>query len=149
MAEKTIINIVNVPQPIGPYSQGVKYGNLVFLSGQIALDPKTNKIIGDDTAQQTQRCLQNIKHILESTGGSIFNVVKITVYLISLDDFEAVNNVFKEVFTVDPPARTTVQVAALPKKARVELDVIACISESRPEGGGLLTDDKNREVGLF
>lgn len=137
MAEKSIIKITTAPDAIGPYSQGVKYGDFVFISGQIPIHPATNKLVEGDIAEQTRQCLENIKNILESTGGSLFNVLKTTIYLASLDDFEEMNKVYGEYFPHDPPARSTVEVARLPKGAKIEIEAIAYIPESKA-GGGLI-----------
>lgn len=135
MPEKSAINVTSAPLPIGPYSQGIKFENLIFISGQIALDPKTNKIVSDDIGQQTRQCLENIKNILEATGAALFNVLKTTIYLTSLDDFETVNKVYAEYFKVDPPARATVQVSRLPRNARIEIEAVAYVSKPKDTGG--------------
>jgi 2-iminobutanoate/2-iminopropanoate deaminase len=113
------------PQAIGPYSQAIKANGLVFLSGQIPLDPATQQLIAGDVAAQTERVLQNITGILTAAGSSLAQVVKTTVFLKSMNDFAAMNQVYGRHFTADPPARSTVEVARLPKDVLVEIDVIA------------------------
>ncbi|HEY4901061.1 MAG TPA: RidA family protein [Terriglobales bacterium] len=113
------------PKAIGPYSQAVKANGLVFLSGQIPLDPATQQLIAGDVAAQTERVLQNITGILTAAGSSLAQVVKTTVFLKSMNDFAAMNEVYGRHFTADPPARSTVEVARLPKDVLVEIDVIA------------------------
>jgi 2-iminobutanoate/2-iminopropanoate deaminase len=113
------------PKAIGPYSQAIKADGLVFLSGQIPLDPATQQLITGDVAVQTERVLQNITGILTAAGTSLSQVVKTTVFLKSMNDFAAMNEVYGRHFTADPPARSTVEVARLPKDVLVEIDVIA------------------------
>ncbi|HME36212.1 MAG TPA: RidA family protein [Candidatus Sulfotelmatobacter sp.] len=113
------------PKAIGPYSQAIKAKGLVFLSGQICLDPATQQLIAGDVAAQTERVLQNIAGILRAAGSSLAKVVKTTVFLKNMNDFAAMNEVYGRHFTADPPARSTVEVARLPKDVLVEIDVIA------------------------
>ena len=113
------------PKAIGPYSQAIKANGLVFLSGQIPLDPDTQQLIDGDVAAQTERVLQNIAGILSAAGSSLAQVLKTTVFLKSMNDFAAMNEVYARHFTADPPARSTVEVARLPKDVLVEIDVIA------------------------
>jgi len=113
------------PKPIGPYSQAVKSNGFVFVSGQVALDPKSGEFVGPDVRQQTERVLENLKAILEASGVSLHHVVKTTVFLKDMNDFAAMNEVYARYFTAAPPARSTVQAARLPKDALVEIDVIA------------------------
>jgi 2-iminobutanoate/2-iminopropanoate deaminase len=113
------------PKAIGPYSQGIKAGGFVFVSGQVALDPATGAMVGSDVAAQTERVLQNLQAIVEAAGSDLDRVVKTTVYLRSMADFAAMNEVYKRYFKNEPPARATVAVAGLPKDALVEIDVIA------------------------
>jgi 2-iminobutanoate/2-iminopropanoate deaminase len=113
------------PKAIGPYSQAIKANGLVFLSGQIALDPATQQIISGDVAAQTDRVLQNLAGILKAAGSSLAQVVKTTVFLKNMSDFAAMNEVYGRYFTQTPPARSTVEVARLPKDVLVEIDVIA------------------------
>ena len=115
------------PKPIGPYSQAIKSGGFIFLSGQVALDPKSGELTGGDIRQQTERTLNNIKAILEASGANLHHVVKTTVFLKDLNDFAAMNEVYARYFASAPPARSTVQVARLPKDALVEIEVTAAI----------------------
>ena len=115
------------PKPIGPYSQGIKCNGFLFLSGQVALDPKSNEFTAGDIRQQTERTLENIKGILEAAGSNLHHVVKTTVFLKDMNDFSAMNEVYGRYFTSAPPARSTVQVARLPKDALVEIEVVATI----------------------
>jgi 2-iminobutanoate/2-iminopropanoate deaminase len=115
------------PKPIGPYSQGVKANGFLYLSGQVALDPKTNEMLTGDIRQQTERALENIKGILEAAGSNLHHVVKTTVFLKDMNEFPQMNEVYGRYFTTAPPARSTVQVARLPKDALVEIEVIAAI----------------------
>jgi 2-iminobutanoate/2-iminopropanoate deaminase len=115
------------PKAIGPYSQGIKANGFVFLSGQIALDPQTQQIVEGDVARQTERVLENLKGIVEAAGSSIQRVVKTTVFLADINDFAAMNEVYAHYFTVHPPARSTVEVARLPRDVRVEIDLIALL----------------------
>jgi 2-iminobutanoate/2-iminopropanoate deaminase len=122
---RQVIATDNGTKAIGPYSQAIKANGLVFLSGQIPLDPVTQQLITGDVAAQTERVLQNITGILTAAGSSLALVVKTTVFLKSMNDFAAMNEVYGRYFTADPPARSTVEVARLPKDVLVEIDVIA------------------------
>ncbi len=113
------------PKAIGPYSQAIKASGLVFLSGQIPLDPATQQLISGDVAAQTDRVLQNLTGILKAAGSSLERVVKTTVFLKNMSDFTAMNEVYGRYFTAAPPARSTVEVSRLPKDVLVEIDVIA------------------------
>lgn len=113
------------PKPIGPYSQGIRANGFLYISGQVALDPKTNEFVGTDIRQQTEKTLENIKGILEAAGSNLHHVVKTTVFLKDINDFAAMNEVYGKFFNLAPPARSTVQVARLPKDALVEIEVIA------------------------
>jgi 2-iminobutanoate/2-iminopropanoate deaminase len=113
------------PKAIGPYSQAIKANGFVFLSGQIALDPATQQLISGDVAAQTERVLQNLAGILKAAGSSLGQVLKTTVFLKNMSDFVAMNEVYGRYFTEAPPARSTVEVARLPKDVLVEIDVIA------------------------
>jgi 2-iminobutanoate/2-iminopropanoate deaminase len=124
---KDIVLTDRGPKPIGPYSQAVKSNGFVFISGQVALDPKTNEFVGADVRQQTERVLENLKAILEASGVSFHHVVKTTVFLKDMNDFSAMNEVYTRYFTAAPPARSTVQAARLPKDALVEIDLIASL----------------------
>jgi 2-iminobutanoate/2-iminopropanoate deaminase len=122
---KKYISTDSAPKPIGPYSQGVIAGGLFFLSGQIPIDPQTNEIVTGDIESQTECVLKNVMAILKEAKMAAENVVKSTVYLADLEDFPAMNKVYARYFGKALPARSTVQVAALPKSARIEIDVIA------------------------
>ncbi len=113
------------PKAIGPYSQAIKANGLIFISGQIALDPATQKMLEGDVAQQTARVMENLKGIVEAAGSSLSRALKTSVYLADLADFAAMNEVYARYFPERPPARSTVQVARLPRDARVEIDLIA------------------------
>jgi 2-iminobutanoate/2-iminopropanoate deaminase len=122
---RKVVTTDAAPKAIGPYSQGVDTGSLVFVSGQIPLDPATGQLLAGTIAEQTERVLKNIEGVLKASGLGMNNVVRTTVYLVDLGDFAAMNEVYARHFPKDPPARSTVQVAALPKGARVEVDAIA------------------------
>jgi 2-iminobutanoate/2-iminopropanoate deaminase len=124
---KEIISTGNAPAAVGPYSQGVRIGNLVYTAGQVALDPASGQLVGNDTPAQTERVLQNLTAILEAAGTSLENVVKTTVFLANMDDFNAMNEVYGRYFSQNQPARTTVQVARLPRNALVEIEAVAII----------------------
>ncbi len=115
------------PKPIGPYSQAIKANGFLFASGQVALDPKTNEFVAGDIRQQTERVLENVKGIVEAAGSKMGHVVKTTVFLKSMNDFTAMNEVYARYFPSAPPARSTVEVARLPKEALLEIEVIAVI----------------------
>ncbi len=113
------------PKAIGPYSQAIKTNGLIFLSGQIPLDPNTQQLIEGDVAAQTERVLQNVSGILSAAGSSLAQVVKTTVFLKNMSDFAAMNETYGRYFSQTPPARSTVEVARLPKDVLVEIEVIA------------------------
>jgi 2-iminobutanoate/2-iminopropanoate deaminase len=115
------------PKPIGPYSQAVRANGFLYVSGQVALDPKTGEMTGADIRQQTERALENVKGILEAAGSNLHHVVKTTVFLKDMNEFAAMNEVYGKYFTSAPPARSTVQVSRLPKDALVEIEVIAAV----------------------
>jgi 2-iminobutanoate/2-iminopropanoate deaminase len=115
------------PAAVGPYSQAVVDGNRVFLSGQIPLDPATAKLVEGDIAAQTRRVLDNVQAVLEAAGSNLSRVVKATVFVTDLRHFAEVNRVYAQYFAADPPARSTVQVAALPLGAAIEIEVIASL----------------------
>ena len=126
---REVISTSDGPKAIGPYSQAIKANGLIFLSGQIPLDPATQQLISGDVAAQTERVLQNITGILRAAGSSLTKVVKTTVFLKSMNDFAAMNEVYGRHFTAEHPARSTVEVARLPKDVLVEIDVIALGNE--------------------
>jgi 2-iminobutanoate/2-iminopropanoate deaminase len=125
MLTKSIIKPARSAAPVGPYNHGVRVGDLLFCSGQIPLDPATGTLVPGDIRPQTQRVLENIRLILEDQKLNFGHVVKTTVYLTNLADFAAMNEVYAQHFTADFPARSTVQVAALPRGAAVEIEVVA------------------------
>ncbi|MEN6625233.1 MAG: Rid family detoxifying hydrolase [Candidatus Sumerlaeia bacterium] len=134
---KVVIDVGTAPKAIGPYSQAIKSGNLVFLSMQIALDPKTGEMVGgNDVAAQARRALQNIQAILDASGSALARIVRTTVFLADMAEYEAVNKVYAEFFNYEPPARTAVQVSALPRGARVGIDVIATCKTEEAQFGG-------------
>ncbi len=124
---REVVATSGAPKAIGPYSQAVKANGMVFCSGQIALDPSTNQLIEGDVVAQTNRVLQNLSAVLKQAGTSLENVVKTTVFLKSMGDFAAMNETYGKYFTSNPPARSTVEVARLPKDVLVEIDVIALV----------------------
>ncbi|MGC8783533.1 MAG: RidA family protein [Armatimonadota bacterium] len=124
---KQVITTADAPAAIGPYSQAIRVGNLVFTSGQIPLHPQTGEIVGDTAAEQARQVLQNLQAVLQAAGASLQNVVKTTIFLTDLAQFAAVNAVYAEFFPNDPPARSTVQVAALPRGVQVEIEAVAVV----------------------
>jgi 2-iminobutanoate/2-iminopropanoate deaminase len=124
---KTVIAVDGAPRPFAgaPYNQAIKAGGLVFCAGQVALDPESGTLVGDDVAAQTHRALRNLQAVLEGAGSGLDQVVKTTVFMTDLGEFGAMNEVYAEYFTSDPPARSTVQVAGLPAGARVEIEAVA------------------------
>jgi len=122
---KTIIKPSQSPAAVGPYNHAVRIGDLLFSAGQIPLDPSTGELVAGDITAQTERVLQNIKAILDDQALTFANIIKTTVFMVDLAEFAAMNTVYSRYFTSDFPARSTVQVAALPKGARVEIEFIA------------------------
>jgi 2-iminobutanoate/2-iminopropanoate deaminase len=122
---KKIISTSEAPAAIGPYSQAVRVGSTIYCAGQIPLDPKSGQIVSGDAATQTRRVLENIAAVLKAEGITFENVVKTTIFLTDLGNFQTVNEVYGSYFKNQPPARSTVQVSALPKGANVEIEVIA------------------------
>ncbi len=122
---KEVIQSDGAPLPMGPYSQAIRAGGLLYLAGQIALDPSTGQFLGGDIKTQTRRVLQNLSAVLEAAGSSMDRVVKTTVFLKDLNDFGPMNEEYGSYFKELPPARSTVQAARLPRDALVEIDVIA------------------------
>ncbi len=115
------------PKAIGPYSQAVRANGFVFLSGQIALDPKTQQVVEGDITVQTERVLENLKGVVEAAGSSLQRVVKTMVFLADMNDFGAMNEVYGRYFVTHPPARSTVEVSRLPRNVRVEIDLVALL----------------------
>lgn len=124
---KQIITTEAAPCAIGPYSQAIVMGGFVFASGQIPLDPKTGEFVAGGITEQTDQVLRNLSAVLEAAGTSLDRAVKTTVYLVEMSDFAAMNEVYARYFGAEPPARSTVQAARLPRDARVEIDIIAAI----------------------
>jgi 2-iminobutanoate/2-iminopropanoate deaminase len=122
---KETVNTDHGPKAIGPYSQAVKANGFVFVSGQVALDPKTQQLIEGGITQQTERVMENLKGIVEASGSTMAKVVKTTVFLSDMNDFTAMNEIYGRYFPSHPPARATVQVSRLPKDVKVEIEVIA------------------------
>jgi 2-iminobutanoate/2-iminopropanoate deaminase len=122
---REIISTRDAPQAIGPYSQAIKANGFIYTSGQIAIDPATQQVVGSDVAAQTERVLRNLSEILEAAGSGLGKVVRSTVFLKNMNDFAAMNQVYGKYFSSAPPARSTVEVARLPKDVLVEIDVIA------------------------
>lgn len=124
---KEVVNTEKAPAALGPYSQAIKFGNLLFSSGQIPMDPETGEIVADDVENQTRQVLENVRAVLEEAGTSLDKVLKTTVFIKNMDDFGKINDVYAEYFTENPPARSTVEVARLPKDVQVEIEVIATL----------------------
>jgi 2-iminobutanoate/2-iminopropanoate deaminase len=122
---RTIIATDAAPAALGPYSQGVVTGSLLFTAGQLGLDPQSGKFVSDDVAEQATKALENAREVVQAGGMTLADVVKVTVFLADMNDFGAVNEVYKGFFDADPPARSAVEVARLPIDARVEIEMIA------------------------
>ncbi len=136
---KKIVSTSDAPAAIGPYSQAVRAGSMLFCAGQIPLDPKTGQIVVGDIAEQAKRVLENIAAILKAEHLSFDHVVKTTIFLTRMDDFQTVNEIYATYFRQNPPARSTVAVAALPKGAKLEIEVIAAANNDT--SGGRTVDD--------
>ncbi|HSF83070.1 MAG TPA: RidA family protein [Anaerolineales bacterium] len=126
--EKVIIKSDKAPRALGPYSVANRFGTFVFAAGQLGLDPATGELVKGGVEAETRQALTNLKYVLEAAGSGMDQVVKTTVFLRDMDDFIKMNSVYAEFFTADFPARSTVQVAALPKNAAVEIELIASVS---------------------
>ncbi len=126
--QKEIISTKDAPQAIGPYSQAIRFGNLIFVSGQIPIEPEAGKILKGDIKGQTKLILENLNNVLAAGGSSLDNVLRTTIFLTDLEDYPAVNETYAQYFNDLPPARSTVQVAKLPMDAQIEIDAIACIN---------------------
>jgi len=131
---KQIIATDRAPKAIGPYSQAVRAGSLVFASGQIPIDPETGEFVPGGIAEQTEQVLRNLTAVFEAAGLGLNEVIKTTVFLADMDDFTAMNEVYGRFFAEQPPARATVQAARLPRDARVEIEAIAVMSEPGATG---------------
>ena len=127
---KKIVSTSDAPAAIGPYSQAIRTGSLLFCAGQIPLDPKSGQMVSGGVAEQTKRVLENISGLLRAENLNFSHVVKTTIFLTSMDDFQTVNEIYATYFRDNPPARSTVAVSALPKGAMVEIEVIAAVGES-------------------
>jgi 2-iminobutanoate/2-iminopropanoate deaminase len=134
---KKIISTADAPAALGPYSQAVRVGSTMYCAGQIPLDPKSGEIVSGGIEVQTRRVLDNITAVLKAEGMTFANIVKTTIFLMDLGDFQKMNEIYGSYFTQAPPARSTVQVAGLPKGARIEIEVIAMADT---EGGGVASD---------
>ena len=122
-----VIHTDQAPKAIGPYSQAIRAGNMLYTAGQVALDPASGQLVEGDIEAQTRRVLDNLAAVLQAAGGSLASVVKTTVFMQDLSEFAAMNVVYAEYFTGSPPARSTVQVAALPRGGRVEIECVAVV----------------------
>ncbi len=122
---KKIILTENAPAPIGPYSQAVQHGNLLFCSGQIPLDPKSGNVVGTTVSEQAEQVMKNIDAVLKKAELKFSNIIKTTIFLTDMNDFAKVNEVYAKYFTAEPPARSTVAVAGLPKGVKVEIEILA------------------------
>lgn len=127
---KKIINTESAPGAVGPYNQAISIGDLVFTSGQIPLDPKTGKLVEGDIKDKTRRVMENLKAVLEASGSDFTKAVKVTVFLDDINNFSLVNEVYAEYFPSEQPARSAVQVAALPLGAQIEIEMIAYVAQS-------------------
>jgi len=126
---RELIQTENAPAAIGPYSQAIKAGGFVFVSGQIPIDPRTGEFVSGGIAEQTERVLQNLGAVLEAAGSGLDQVVKTTVFLADMKEFSGMNEVYTKFFSGPPPARATVAAAGLPRDARVEIEAVALVSE--------------------
>lgn len=129
MTTRTIVSTDKAPAAVGPYSQAVRCGNLVYTAGQIALDPATGRIEGQTIEQQAERTLRNLAAVLAAAGSGMDRVVKVTVFMTDLGEFAAMNEVYARHFVDEPPARSAIQVAALPLGAQIEIEAVALASE--------------------
>jgi len=126
---KEIVSTDNAPGAIGPYSQGIKAGGMVFCSGQIPIDPATGNFVSEVVSEQTEQVLKNLSEVLKAAGTSLDNVVKTTVFLADMNDFAEMNEVYSQFFSDNKPARATVQAARLPRDAKVEIECIAVVGQ--------------------
>jgi 2-iminobutanoate/2-iminopropanoate deaminase len=135
---KKIISTTDAPAAVGPYSQAVRVGSTIYCAGQIPLDPKSGQIVAGGIDAQTQRVMENITAVLKAEGLTFENIVKTTIFLMDMADFQTVNEIYGSYFNQQPPARSTVQVAGLPKGARIEIEVLAVAGDNG--GGGSASD---------
>ena len=129
MSNLTVIATDQAPKAIGPYSQAIRAGNLIYTAGQIALNPQTGELVAGGIEEQTRQAIQNLSYVLEAAGASLSQVVKTTVFMQDLGEFTRMNAVYAEFFPQNPPARSTVQVAALPRGAKVEIECVAILGK--------------------
>lgn len=127
---KKIVSTTEAPAAVGPYSQAVRIGPMLFTAGQIPLDPKSGQIVSQDVGEQTKRVLENLTAVLKAEGMDFSNIVKTTVFMTNLADFATMNDIYASYFKDAPPARSTVQVSALPKGAQVEIEVVAAATKA-------------------
>ena len=123
--KKEVIRTSKAPAAVGPYSQAIKVDNFIFTSGQIPFDPETNELVGEDIESQTRQVFKNVTAVLEAADATLDDVVKTTMFIQNMDDFNTVNEIYGEFFTENPPARSAVEVARLPKDVLIEVEVIA------------------------
>ena len=126
-ADRVIVSSADAPDAIGPYSQAVRCGELLFCSGQIPLDPQTGEIVGASAAEQARRCLENLQAVCAAAGSTLERALRVTVYLSDLGQWAAVNEVYESFFTAEPPARVAIGVSALPRGAYVEIDAVVAL----------------------
>ena len=131
---KKIVSTTEAPAAVGPYSQAVRIGPMLFTAGQIPLDPQTGQIVSEDVAEQTRRVLDNLTAVLKAEKMDFSNIVKTTVFMTNLGDFQTMNEIYASYFKDQPPARSTVQVSALPKGAQVEIEVVAFATRQGEDG---------------
>jgi len=125
--ERSVVQTDQAPEAVGPYSQAVRSGDLLFCSGQIPLDPSTGELVKEDAPGQARRCLENLEAVCREAGASLANAVRCTIYLTDMSEFARVNEVYAEFFPREPPARVAIQAAALPRAADVEIDAIVAL----------------------
>lgn len=123
--EKKVIRTDNAPAPIGPYNQAIQYGDMLFVSGQIAIDPKTGELLKGSIQEETKLVMENLKAVLAEAGMGFSNIIKSSIFIMDMGQFAEINEVYAQYFDADPPARETVQVAGLPKGVNVEISVVA------------------------
>ena len=128
--DRAVVMTESAPPAVGPYSQAIRMGDLVFTSGQIALELDTGRLVPGGVASQARQCLKNLEAVLSAAGAELDDVVKVTIFLAEIHDFDTVNEVYRTYFDTDPPARSTVAVAGLPLGARVEIEAIARVSSA-------------------
>ena len=133
---KEIVSTDQAPAAVGPYSQGVRFGDFVFTAGQLGIVPGSGDFAGPDIGSQTQQALENLEAVLEASGSCLKHVVKVTVFLQDIEEFSEMNDIYAEFFSEDPPARSAVQVAALPLGGRVEIEAVAEACECNDEDEG-------------